>query len=113
MSDRIPAGAVTDAAALGLAHEPVPADQVVAGMPTTALRELDETTGAWEMSPGAMSDIEADELFIVLSGDATVAFTDPALPSVELRAGSVMRLEAGMHTVWTVHQTLRKVYITL
>ena len=88
----LPAGAVTDAAALVLAHEPVPATQVVAGSPTTGIHEIDETTGVWEMTPGAMSDVEADELFVVLSGEATVDFVDPALPSIELRAGSVARL---------------------
>ena len=32
-------------------------------------------------------------------------------PTVELRPGSVVRLRAGQRTVWTVRQTLRKVYI--
>jgi uncharacterized cupin superfamily protein len=108
-----PAGAVTDAAALVLAHEPVSADQVVAGSPTTGIHEIDESTGVWEMTPGAMSDVEVDELFVVLAGEATVGFIDPALPSIELRPGSVVRLEAGMRTVWTVRETLRKVYIAL
>src|SRR6478609_8578659 len=101
-----------DAAALGLPHEPVPADHVVAGDPTTGYVELSETIGVWEMTAGAMRDVEADEVFVVLSGDATVEFDDPALPSVELGPGSIVRLEAGMRTVWTVRATLRKVYVT-
>ena len=104
---------IADAAALALVHEPVDASQVVAGSPTTGIHEIDEATGVWEMSPGAMSDVEVDELFVVVSGAATVEFIDPALPSVELRPGSVVRLEAGMGTVWTVRETLRKVYIAL
>ena len=48
-----------------------------------------------------------------MSGDATVEFIEPALPSVDLRPGSVVRLEAGMRTVWTVRETLRKVYVAL
>ena len=40
--------------------------------------------GVWEMSVGAMRDVEADEVFIVL---------------------------AGASTIWTVRQTLRKVYV--
>ena len=107
------AGVLTDAAALALAHEPVGASQVVGGSPTTGIHEIDETTGVWEMSPGAMSDVEVDELFVVVSGDATVEFIEPALPSVALRPGSVVRLEAGMRTVWTVRETLRKVYVAL
>ncbi|SFR93900.1 hypothetical protein SAMN04487846_0874 [Microbacterium sp. cf046] len=107
----MPAGVVTDAVSLALVPEPVPADQTVAGSPTTALHELDASTGVWEMSPGVMSDVEADELFVVLTGDATVEFVHPALPSIRLSPGSVVRLEAGMRTVWTVRETLRKVYI--
>ena len=107
----IPTGALTDAAALVLVHQPVPAGKVVAGSPTTGIHEIDETTGVWEMTPGAMRDVEEDELFVVLSGVATVEFIDPALPSIELRAGSVARLAGGMRTVWTVRETLRKVYL--
>ena len=58
-----------------------------------------------------MRDVEADEVFVVLAGDATVEFEDPALPPIELRPGSIVRLDEGMRTVWTVRETLRKVYI--
>ncbi|WP_227820214.1 cupin domain-containing protein [Agromyces aureus] len=113
---RLVAGALTDAAGLALAHEPVPADQVVAGAPTTAYLALDASEageiGVWEMSVGAMRDVEVDEVFVVLAGDATVEFESPALASIELGPGSVARLEAGMTTVWTVRETLRKVFIS-
>ncbi|GAA1981872.1 cupin domain-containing protein [Microbacterium pumilum] len=113
---RLSPGTATDAAALPLEHDPVPAEQIVAGDPTTGYATLDESGGAelgvWEMSPGAMSDVEADELFVVLAGDATVEFVDPALPPIPLAPGAVVRLTAGMRTVWTVRETLRKVYLT-
>ena len=32
-------------------------------------------------------------------------------PPIDIAAGSVVRLTAGMHTTWTVHETLRKVYL--
>ncbi|WP_127792316.1 cupin domain-containing protein [Agromyces sp. LHK192] len=117
---RLIAGAVTDASGLTLRHEPVAPDQVVAGAPETGHAVLDasapdaasgRTIGVWEMTPGAMRDVEADEVFVVLAGDATVEFVDPALPSIELAPGSLVRLEAGMQTVWTVRETLRKVYV--
>ncbi|WP_457100414.1 cupin domain-containing protein [Microbacterium sp. P5_E9] len=112
---RLTPGAVTDAATLALPHEPVPADQVVAGAPSTGFIGLDEIGGAevgvWEMAPGAMRDVEADEVFVVLAGSATVAFEQPALPAIELGPGSMVRLAAGMRTVWTVRETLRKVYL--
>lgn len=104
-------GQVTDAAALPLTLEPVPDEQVVDGEPATGWVDLDEGIGVWEMTPGTMTDIEADEVFVVLSGDATVEFTDPTLPPIELRPGSVVRLREGMRTVWTVRETLRKVYL--
>jgi uncharacterized cupin superfamily protein len=108
-------GIMTDAAALALSHDPVPAEQVVSGDPTTGFAELDTIgdveIGVWEMAPGAMRDVEADEVFVVLSGSATVDFEEPAKPSIEVRPGSVVRLAAGMRTIWTVHETLRKVYI--
>ncbi len=104
-------GEVTDAATLGIRHDPVADDQVVAGAPSTGYVEFDDTFGVWEMTPGAMRDVEADEVFVVLSGSATVSFVAPALASIELRAGSVVRLDAGMQTIWTVRETLRKVYV--
>lgn len=110
MSELTP-GEPMDAATLDIPHEPVPAAQVVTGDPATGYVELSDAIGVWEMTPGAMSDVEADEVFVVLSGDATVEFVDPALPAIELRPGSVVRLTAGMSTVWTVRDTLRKVYV--
>jgi uncharacterized cupin superfamily protein len=113
---RLSAATVTDAAALVLVHEPVPFDQVVAGEPATGHALLDEhgdrTIGVWEMSPGAMRDTEADEVFNVLAGAATVEFEHPIADPVILAPGSVMRLEAGMRTIWTVRQTLRKLYVS-
>ncbi len=113
---RLPPGAVTDAASLPAAFEPVPAEQVVSGAPATRYAELDEASGrsigVWEHSPGISADVEAHEVFVVLAGDATLEFDDPDLAAIELRPGSIVRLEAGMRTVWTVRETLRKVYIT-
>lgn len=112
----IPAGIpVVDALAVALEHEPVPEEQLVAGAPTTGTAELPGLDGlecgVWEMTPGAMSDVEADELFVVVAGAATVEFVDDAI-TLNLAPGSVGRLVAGMRTIWTVTETLRKVYIT-
>jgi PAS domain S-box-containing protein len=59
----------------------------------------------------AMRDIEADELFVVLSGSARVDFADGSA-SLDLGPGDVVQLAAGTRTEWTVHQPLRKVYLT-
>lgn len=105
-------GVVVDAALLPLTHEPLPGAQVRAGSPTTAVAELTDFVGVWEHTPGVSTDVEADEVFVVLSGSATIAFEEPSLPSIEVGPGSVVRLAEGMRTVWTVRETLRKVYIT-
>jgi len=106
---------VVHAATLWLEHEPVSADQVVNGDPHTGLAELDAFSGlqvgVWEMTPGVMRDVEAEELFVVLSGAATVEFEDGS-PTLTLGAGDVVRLTKGARTVWTVTETLRKVYLT-
>ena len=64
--------------------------------------------GIWELTPGTVTDVEADELFVVLSGSATIAFEDG--PTLDVGPGDVVRLPEGARTVWTVHETLRKVY---
>lgn len=96
-----------------LDHEPLPPEQVVAGSPAAASTVLDGSgereLGIWEMTPGTATDTEVDELFIVLSGRATVTGIGP--DPVELVPGSIVRLTAGMQTTWTVHETLRKIYL--
>lgn len=103
------------AAAIELDHQPVPTGQAVRGEPTTAAVALDAfaglEVGVWEMTPGVMTDVEADEVFVVLSGAATVEFADGSADLI-LRPGDVVHLAGGAHTVWTVTETLRKVYLT-
>lgn len=100
---------------LALEHERVGADQDLAGDPTTAFAALTEfnglEVGVWEMSTGAMSDTEADEVFVVISGRATVEFIDEGR-CIELAPGDLVRLAEGQRTVWTVTEPLRKVYVT-
>ncbi|WP_336630788.1 MULTISPECIES: cupin domain-containing protein [unclassified Microbacterium] len=106
-------GAVVSALSVAVPLTPVPADLIIAGEPRTGSVDLDEDLGlgVWEMTAGAMRDVEIDEVFVVVAGTATVEFVAPALPSIDLVPGSVVRFESGMRTVWTVHETLRKVYL--
>ena len=57
---------VVAASSLHLEPEPVPADQRVDGTPGTAAATLTDfgglEVGIWEMTPGVMRDIEADEV---------------------------------------------------
>ncbi|GAA1142385.1 cupin domain-containing protein [Microbacterium natoriense] len=111
----IDAGSGLDARAIDLPHEALPAATVVSGAPTAALLPLatvgDTEVGIWEMTPGTASDTEADEVFVVLSGHAVIEFVSPPLPPLEVGPGSLVRLAEGMQTVWTVTETLRKVYV--
>ncbi len=94
---------------------PVPVEQVVTGAPQTGWRALGafggHELGVWEMTPGAMSDTEADEIFVVLAGRATIEFVDTGTWTL-IGPGDVVQLHAGARTVWTVTETLRKVYLT-
>ncbi len=125
MSRAIPAGTVLHAADVALDHTPVPSEQTFAGAPTVGsiglatiggrldAGDLDGVeVGVWECTPGVSTDIEAEEVFVVIFGRARIDFASPELPSIEVGPGDLVRLEAGMQTVWTVTETLRKVYVT-
>ncbi len=99
---------------LNIVREPVAADQVVDGAPATGFTTVttfgELEVGVWEMTVGAMQDVESDEFFVVIAGRATVTF-DADDRVMNLSVGSMARLVAGEHTVWTVTETIRKVYI--
>lgn len=108
-----------DTARIVLEHDPVPPGHVLEGRePSTAAKRLGEIFGVefglWEMSEGAMSDVEVEELFVVLSGSATVqVHAKNGFEAAELRLvpGTVCHLSEGMHTSWTLHEPLRKMYL--
>lgn len=95
--------------------EPVPGVKLIAGEPKTGMTVIgsfgSRDVGVWEMTTGTMWDVEIDELFVVLRGAGTVEFDDGSAP-IEITAGSVVKLAAGVRTVWTVTETIRKVYLT-
>jgi uncharacterized protein len=112
MTGMLKPGLLLDAARIALEHEPLPADQVLAGAPTSGLAVLldgEPEIGVWEMTQGTATDVEADEFFVVIAGRATLQIENGS--AVDLGPGATMQLAAGMRTVWTVHETLRKVYV--
>jgi uncharacterized protein len=88
--------------------------QIVSGDPRVSELVLSESAdgrivrGIWQMTPGVVTDTEADEIFVVLAGRATVGFADGTV--LEVGPGDVAVLTEGARTTWTVHETLRKVY---
>jgi uncharacterized protein len=95
---------------------PLEPEQIVSGSPEVSGLVLhtsaDERVerGIWQHTAGVSTDTESDELFVVLSGRATIAVEGGA--TLEVGPGSVAVLRAGDRTTWTVHETLRKIYQT-
>lgn len=96
------------------AEDPDPGS-VLSGDPRIADGEIarsaagDLVTGVWTCTPGRLTDVEADETFVVLSGRATIEPEGGA--PVEVGPGDICVLAAGTATTWMVHETLRKVYV--
>jgi len=107
---------VVNAAALAdsqLEESPLAAEQVVEGSPVVralAIHDADDLgVGIWQHSAGVSTDVEADEVFVVLSGRATIEVEGG--PVLEVGPGDVGLLPAGARTRWTIHETLRKIYV--
>ncbi|MFN8028493.1 MAG: cupin domain-containing protein [Acidimicrobiia bacterium] len=87
--------------------------QVVSGDPVVRVLEIHDADdlgiGVWQHSAGVSTDVEVDEVFVVLSGRATIEVEGG--PTLEVGPGDVGLYPAGTRTRWTVHETLRKVYV--
>ncbi|NEB78195.1 DUF861 domain-containing protein [Streptomyces sp. SID14478] len=101
-----------------LEPEPLDPAQIVSGDPVVTGAVLWESAdgkqlrGIWQITPGVVTDTEANELFVVVSGRATVEVEGGDV--LELGPGTAAVLREGDRTTWTVHETLRKAYhITL
>ena len=93
--------------------DPLDPAKVLEGEPEVRVLPLHEAedleVGIWQHGPGVTRDVEYDEVFVVLSGRATIAVEDG--PVLEVGPGDVALLRAGSSASWTVHETLRKVYV--
>lgn len=104
---------VVKAARLEVPLEPLPAAKAVAGQPRAGVVQVPDAVGlgvgVWEHSAGTSTDVEVDEVFVVLRGRATIEVADG--PTLEVGPGDLCVVEAGARTRWTVHEALRKVYV--
>ncbi|WP_203336697.1 cupin domain-containing protein [Nocardioides limicola] len=93
---------------------PLDPDDVLAGAPQAAAAVVGDLAGVevgvWSLTEGTVRDVEADEYFLVLAGEATVTFADGE--RLDLTPGRLVRLHAGERTTWEVRSPLRKVYLT-
>lgn len=98
-----------------LEHSPLDPAKSVSGDVTTAVSaqatEGDMEVGVWEHSVGTSTDVEVEEVFIVLEGEGTVVDDDGG--RIDLAPGVVGLLPMGAKTTWTITKPLRKVWITL
>ena len=98
-----------------LFDEPLGPDQIVSGSPQVSHRLLAGSgdgrvqRGVWQITPGVVTDTEADEMFVVLTGRATIELLSDGRV-LEVGPGDVCVLAEGERTQWTIHETLRKVY---
>jgi len=98
-----------------LEPEPLDSVQIVSGTPEVTGKVLWESAdgkqirGIWQITPGVVTDTEADELFVVVSGSATIEVEGGA--TLQVGPGDLAVLREGDRTTWTVHETLRKVYV--
>lgn len=86
--------------------------QVVSGAPRAGALEfdsLDVPCGLWEHTAGVSTDVEADEVFVVLSGHARIDVAGEG--SLTVGPGDVVHLTAGAQTTWHVLEPLRKFWI--
>lgn len=101
------------AAELELEPLPLDPDQIVEGSPATfgvTLFERDGVEcGVWEITPGVAADVEEQEVFLVVSGSATIEVEGG--PTLEVGPGAIGALRRGDRTTWRVHETLRKLYV--
>ena len=117
--DPAAAGAVAwHAVDVPLAAGELDPSQVLAGAPAITETVLSESPdgrvvrGIWRITEGTVTDVEQDELFVVLEGRATIEVHGG--PTVDVGPGDVCLLRRGARTTWTVHEPMRKVFqITL
>lgn len=102
-----------DAVTTALRFTDLPDDKSPEGPIATGVEMLAATddleVGVWEHPVGTSTDIETDEVFVVLSGRGRVTCADGTV--LDLQPGTVGVLEAGTATTWEVEETLRKVWV--
>jgi uncharacterized cupin superfamily protein len=66
--------------------------------------------GVWTITEGVSTDVEVDEVSVILSGRGSVEDLATGA-TVQLTPGTVLRLAAGTRTRWTIVEPIRKVYV--
>ena len=104
-----------DAGLVPLRHIELDAERNSSGDVTTAVSAEatlgDMEVGVWEHSVGTSTDVEVEEVFVVLEGKGTVTCDEGG--RIDLAPGVVGLLPMGAKTTWTITEPLRKVWVIL
>lgn len=104
---------VFDAAAVDVPMKALPTDKCPDGGVSTGSSVLARTdayeVGVWVHQAGRSTDVETDEVFVVISGRGRVILDDGTV--LPLAPGTVGVLYAGTRTTWEIDEPLRKVWI--
>ena len=108
--------ASSDSNAAALEYSAIDAAKVVSpssGPIETGFVELGQTdrlkAGVWVHPVGVSTDVEVDEVFVVLEGRGRVLLKDGRV--LELFPGVVGTLIAGEETTWEITERLKKIWI--
>lgn len=98
----------TEIALRDLPSAQCPDGPVAAGSAVLARTDAFEV-GVWEHAAGRSTDVETDEVFVVIAGSGRVILEDGSV--LPLAPGTVGVLYAGTRTVWEIEEPLRKVWL--
>lgn len=103
----------TDSSVITIVHQPLDPELALTPAVSTGSTPLPGTeslaVGIWEHSVGSSTDVEQDEVFVVLSGRGRIHLESGEI--LELMPGTVGSLAAGERTRWEVDEVIRKVWV--
>lgn len=95
-----------------LEPEALDPSQIILGDPQVSSLTLYEgdgcEAGLWQITPGEVTDVEAEESFMVIKGRAIIEYADGRAFTVG--PGDTHHFEGGEETTWKVEETLLKSY---
>lgn len=75
----------------------------------TTANEGKRLVGVWSCTPGSFSwQYPSDELQVILDGSAEIKFESGV--TLNIKKGDIFVCSQGERCVWTVHETIRKIY---
>lgn len=92
--------------------DPAPRDDSDAAVYSKSLYANDSETqfhGIWQAEPGTHANLPGQETVVILAGKATV--TGQNGNSIDVEAGDLVFIDAGEVATWTIHETIRKVFV--